>query len=57
MNLKQALEVADRLEDEGVVSTVALAMRLLAREYRNVKNERDLLDYRINKDIPVLLRS
>lgn len=57
MDLKQALEVADMLDQEGVVSTVALALRLLAKEYRSVKTERDMFDYQMNKDVPALLRS
>lgn len=57
MNLKQALEVADLLEQEGVVSTVGMALRTLAKQYRELKSERDLLEHELNKKIPIILRT
>ena len=56
MDLKKALEIADFCDNEGVISTTALALRTLAKEYREVKTERDMLEYERTKHIPQLLK-
>jgi ABC-type phosphate transport system auxiliary subunit len=56
MNIRIALQVAGVLEDEGVVSTVALALRTLAKEYQVVKAELDALEYERTRHIPALLK-
>jgi hypothetical protein len=56
VNVKTALNVAGLLEDEGVVSTCALALRCLAKEYMKVKAELDAVEYERTKHIPQLLK-
>jgi hypothetical protein len=56
MDIKGALKVADLMEDEGVISTCALALRCLAKEYRDAKLELQAIEYERTKHIPQLLK-
>jgi hypothetical protein len=56
MDIKGALKVADLMEDEGVISTCALALRCLAKEYRDAKLELEAVEYERTKHIPQLLK-
>lgn len=37
MDIEKALQIADHCNDEGIISTSALALRCLAAEYRKLK--------------------
>ena len=56
MDLNKALEIADFCEDEGIVSTTGVALRTIARAYRDVKMELDVIEYERTKHIPQLLK-
>jgi len=45
MDIEKALLIADKLDDEGVISTSALAIRCLAKEYRELKDYKEKMDY------------
>ena len=56
MDLNKALEIADFCEDEGIVSTTGVALRTIARAYRDAKTELDVIEYERTKHIPQLLK-
>lgn len=56
MDIKGALKVADLMEDEGVISTCALALRCLAKEYRDAKLELEAIEFERTKHVPQLLK-
>lgn len=56
MDLETALKIADVCEDEGIISTAALALRALSTAYREAKTELDLVIYERDKHIPQLLK-
>lgn len=56
MDIKRAIEIAEYCEDEGIVSTTGVALRVLAKEYKTVKAELDLRIYEESKHVPQLLK-
>lgn len=56
MDVRKALELAQQLEDEGVVSTTSLAIRSLAKAYTEAKTELDYIEYSKTKHIPAILK-
>lgn len=45
MDIEKALQIAQHCNDEGIISTSALALRCLAEEYLKLKQEKDARDY------------
>lgn len=41
MDIEKALQIADHCNDEGIISTSALALRCLAAEYRKLADKAD----------------
>jgi hypothetical protein len=56
VDITKAIEIAEYCEDEGIVSTTGLALRVLAAKYKEVKAELDLRLYEETKHIPQLLK-
>jgi len=56
VDITKAIEIAEYCEDEGIVSTTGLALRVLAAKYKEVKAELDLRLYEETKHIPALLK-
>lgn len=42
ISLEKALEIADRCENEGLVSTTAMAIRVLAAELKRVQHQNEV---------------
>lgn len=56
MDLTTALKIAEVCEDEGIISTAAIALRTLSKAYREAQTELDALIYERDKHIPQLLK-
>lgn len=47
MTLDEALIIANRMEDEGVVGTLGMAIRVLLKEYQEVDRRLDQYEYKV----------